>query len=359
MINSTPKETTMTNFIKFLVFAMVFTMSFGLFAPMPTDAAGQIVTIGVNAKPTASLTYPVLDQSEAELALTTAAEIHVHYQTSADEYGIGDTVVITASTPLTIANTCVTPTTDADDDGTADGSGNVVGDVYTYTFSAATTGAPTSIDFCIAVSAVATAGNYSFTMSDSKAAGAEDFGAALLYVGDANDVLVTAQVQTELEFRIRNYADSADTNVCNLGTLSNASVSSCNYRLKVKTNASDGYTVSWTSDGELDTAGGEDIASVAVNTAVTAGTEGYGVQFYAGENTDTLSTCTAQNIWAANPDDPVSTTPQSLVVCAGPNQPAGTDTTNTSTMDHQAAISTSTKSGNYDQVVTYYVTANF
>lgn len=337
-------------------------MNFGILAPMPANSAGIVMLLGVGSSATGTLTYPVLNQSEAEVAISTGSDVYVKFKTSAAEYASDDYVIITASVGLTLAD-CGSPTTDADGDATGDISYRTLsGQTLTYHFSQATTLANSaSVDFCLNITTPATPGNYSIIMTDSKAGGAEDFGAALLYVGDDNDVLVHAIVQAELEFRIRNYADTADTNDCDLGVLSSSAVSTCNYRLKVRTNASDGYTISWTSDGGLDTADGvSDIDAVTeADGSVTTGVEEYGVAFYGGENTDATSSCTEQNIW--NDDDsPVSTTAVSLLVCDGPNQPTSSgETTNTSAMDHKASIDASSMSGNYEQVVTYYVTANF
>lgn len=337
---------------------MVFTMSLGLFTPV--YAANVALNLGVDSKVDIfDSTYPIENQSSAELALSTAADLYFQY-VAAGNFAVGQTISIVATTPLVIAS-CVAPTTDADQDGTPDGTGAVSGDNYTYTFYAPTTQAAASITLCINVdNSIATAGNYSFIMADDLG----DFGGAFLYIGTpggaANDVYVTATVTSqELEFWIRNAADTADTNACALGTLNTTSVSTCNYALKVRTTATIGYTISWTSDGELDRSGTATIDAIAMNTAVAVGVEGYGVTFTPGANTDG-GTCTAQNIWTAAYDDPVSTTAQSLVVCNKANLPAATGaTTYIHNMDHQAAIDPATPAGSYDQIVTYYVTAQF
>jgi len=343
----------MKNLIKFMVFVMVFTMSLGVMTP--TSAADIAINLGVGSTVDVfDNTLPVTDQSSAELALTTASDIYLQYDASAN-FNSGDTVTIVASTPLTVATTCATVTTDADGDGTPDGSGVMSGDIYTYTFTASTTLATTSVAFCLAVSSVATAGNYSFIVGDSNG----DSGGALLYVGDANDVTVTASVTgEELEFRIRNAADSADTNSCALGTLVTTAVSTCNYALKVRTTATNGYTISWTSDGDLGT-GTASIDAVAQNTAVISGAENYGVEFLPGTNTNGGS-CTGQGIWGGSPDDPVSTIAQNLVSCTNANLPAASAATAyVHVMDHKASVSAATPAGSYQQIVTYYVTADF
>jgi len=340
---------------------MVFTMAFGFYVPAG-DAAIVTLRVGVNTTPGIPFPASMDDQASAEVAAATAADVHIRFASSAAQFAAGDTVTIIASSPVAITNACATPTTDADLDGVVDGSAAAVGNQYTYTFSAGTTAALASVDFCLRVAGL-TAANYSFLMGSSIAAGGganNDYGGSLLYVGDANDMVITAQVEAaELEFRIRNNVDTADQNSCDLGTLTTGQVSTCNYRLKVRTTATNGYSMSWTSDGDLDTAGGATIASIGVSTAVTAGTEGYGVEFFPGANTDG-GTCTAQNIWAAAPDDPVSTTPTSLVACTKANLPAGSGALlYTHTMDHKAAIDAATVAGFYNQTVTYYVTANF
>ncbi|NIP52862.1 MAG: hypothetical protein GWN76_02935, partial [candidate division Zixibacteria bacterium] len=105
-------------------------------------------------------TYPVEDQSDAEVALAASPEeVYIVYQATGD-FAIGETVNIVASSGVTIANTCGTPTTDADSDGTPDGGAVVAASVYTYTFTAATTAATTSVAFCLNVT-FAAAGNYS------------------------------------------------------------------------------------------------------------------------------------------------------------------------------------------------------
>lgn len=340
---------------------MVFTMCFGMFAPT-TYAANVAINLGVGSKVDVfDNTYPVTDQSSAETTVSTPSDVFLQW-TAGGEYAIGNTVTIIASAPLTIANTCATPTTDADQNGVADGAAVISGNTYTYTFTAATLVAVSSVTFCINVTTPVTAGNYSFIMGGTNAAG--DVGGAFLYSGVsgglANDVTITADVAgEELEFEIRDDGDLAATSTCALGTLSTLTVSTCGYRLKIRTTATNGYTISWTSDGGLDNSGNATIDAVLPSTAVAAGTEGYGVELTPSGNTQG-GTCTAQGIWGAGFEDPVSTIAQNLEACTKANLPsASADTTNTSLMQHKASVSVGTPAGSYDQVVTYYVTANF
>lgn len=212
-----------------------------------------------------------------------------------------------------------------------------------------------------------TAGNYTISIINTN-----DSGSILFYVGDENDVSVTAVVNPTLAFTIRNSADNADLsnvgggatgpNLCSLGVLTTGSVSTCAYRLKVSTNAIS-YTVSITSDGDLrydpDGAGPSpavDIDAIAENGTVTAGTEGYGIAVVGGSATGGTIT-EAGNF---NDDDtPIPLSPTTLITSSGPNSPSGTDTTNTTLITHRAAISPSTAVGNYSHLVTYTLTATF
>lgn len=204
-----------------------------------------------------------------------------------------------------------------------------------------------------------TASNYSISIVTSL-----DSGAFLYYVGDENDVLVTAVVAPTLAFTIRDSTDTADLanvnglavgpNLCSLGSLTTGSVATCSYRLKVSTNASS-YTVSITSDADLDY-GANTIDAITEDSTVTAGTEGYGIAVVGGSATG--GTVTESGNF--NDDDtPIPTTPTTLLSVSGPNSPGATDTTNTALITHRAAISASTAVGNYDQLVTYTVSGTF
>jgi hypothetical protein len=343
------KGNLMKNFIKFMVFVMVFTMSMGVVA-LPAESAGvpmDITTVGTTAQTNAG----------GEIAASATATVAFSWGPVSDgssQFASGDTIIFTATTPLSgNLAACDTATTDVDADGTPDGSFAFGGVYATYTFSAATTEAATSaLSLCIKVTSPATPNNLSFFAQSTMASGPEDIGGTFLYSGDDNDVTVTAIVASELEFRIRNSADTADTNTCNLGVLSISSLSSCTYRLKVRTNASSGYQVETIADGDLRLSGSGDVVDsldldpIAEDGTVAAGTEGYGVQFYGGA-------CTAGSITEDAPFDD-DDTPVASNTFSG-----STDTTNTALVDHVAAMDTSTAPGTYTQIVSYYVTASF
>ncbi len=335
--------------LKFLIIPILITIAF--FAFRFVSAAGKSVTL-----------------TPTSLAASTATEVNYHY-VSTSEYGIGDSVSIVAAAGVTVAN-CASPTTDADADTSIDGSSLVVSSTYTYLFSAPTTTASSAgVDFCIKYTAAT--GNYSVTFIDDKAIDANnDFGGALLYVGDANDVTVTAQVQPILSFVIRNSTDSTNTNSCNLGVLTPASVNECAYRLKIGTNSSSGYVVSVLSDGDLRRSGSgnvadsEDLDRVTDGSgSIASGTEAYGIKLD-GNSTSTgtpVTEGTDAGFNYSNDDTPLPITGvdtlKTLYTATTVNDP--TTTSHSALITHRATIDTGTSTGNYQQIVTYTVTANF
>ncbi len=208
----------------------------------------------------------------------------------------------------------------------------------------------------------ATPGNYNIVVMTSA-----EVGLGMLYVGDDNDVLVTATVTPTLSFIIRNTGDTADTNECPLGILTTSGVSTCSYRLAVATNASGGFQVQINSDGTLNS-GANDINAIAEDGTVTAGTEGYGIAVTGatsgGNNGSDVYNQPVTEDGNFNDDDtPVPAVATNFVSFTNTfvYVPFGTDgdLTDTTLVTHRAAISAGTPAGLYDQVVTYTVTATF
>jgi hypothetical protein len=203
------------------------------------------------------------------------------------------------------------------------------------------------------------ADNYAFSIITSVG----DNGGAFQYVGDANRVEVRAFVPSSLSFAIRDASDTVNTNVCDMGTLSTAAVGSCSYRLKVGTNASNGYTVSVATTGDF-TSGANTFANANIGTggtAIVAGTEGYGAIVDGGSaTTGTVTVANAYNAGATNSVQYNNTTTATLLTSDGPNSPAATgETTNSSLVTHNAGIDPSTAPGLYTQTVTYTVNPSF
>jgi hypothetical protein len=202
-----------------------------------------------------------------------------------------------------------------------------------------------------------TAGNYAFTVYTSVG----DLGANFQYVGQANVVLVKAVVPVSLSFVIRNATDTANTNTCDMGNLSVASIGNCNYRLKVGSNAAS-YAVSVSTSGNFTngTYNFTNAAAGATGTAITAGTERYGAIITPGSATNgTVSLATAYSAGANNVNY-ANTVAGTLLTVTGKNNPTGSgDTTNTTLVNHNAAINSTTAVGQYTQTVTYTVLPTF
>lgn len=214
-----------------------------------------------------------------------------------------------------------------------------------------------------------TGGNYELVVTT-----ANDYGNILYYIGDTNDVRVTAVVQPILTFTIRNTADTAEQptvagqKLCDLGTLSITTVNTCSYRLKVGSNAISGYSVSYDSDGNL-TNGSYPITNAAAGSngsaigSYPAGTELYGIVLAEGKathnnadiNRGTDFSTTTSNVYQITK----TTGPIPVVSSTSFNAPSATDTVNTSLVTHRAVIDADVRTGNYSHIVTYTVSGTF
>lgn len=234
----------------------------------------------------------------------------------------------------------------------------------TITTAAAIVSGATVTIATTALTSPATAGNYAFTISTSV-----DSGSNLQYSGQANVVLVRALVTPTLSFVIRNTGDTANTNLCDMGTLSTTAVGSCAYRLKIGTNATNGYTINVSTSGNF-TNGTAFIPNAAAGaggsggSAITAGTPGYGVVITKGAATNGGATATslaaAYNAGATNSVSYVNTPATTIQTVSGSNNPAASaDVTNTALVTHNAAISSDTAAGLYTQKDTYTIIPSF
>lgn len=185
--------------------------------------------------------------------------------------------------------------------------------------------------------------------------------------------LVTSAVGGEigvtafLSFEIRDPLDVAPVNICDLGTAFITATSSCNYRLKVTSNATNGYDIYSKTSGNLTNQFGDNIANAQIGptgsliTNTTAGTENYGVLITAGSITGVGSISASPSFGAgANSVQFNNTTAQIILTSPGVNGPAASgDTTNTSLITHNLNIRSDTVSGDYTQSVIYTVSPKF
>ena len=223
-----------------------------------------------------------------------------------------------------------------------------------------TTTTPTNYSIAI----LATTGTSSFTTTD--------FGAALYYVLGGNQVLVSATVPATLAFSIRNSGDTANTAVCQLGTLSISAVASCTYRLRIATNAANGFVTTILADKDFSTATFATMTNINDNGSFAAGTEAYGISALTAAteggrqstSTDFTEPIVESNFATTTFDTDASTVPTSTtgIIISFPRSfrtGAAPSTTTTSAITHSAAIGGGTPTGNYTQTVTYRVTGSF
>ncbi len=196
-------------------------------------------------------------------------------------------------------------------------------------------------------------------------------GTGTLYVpitstADDDQVTVSATVNALMAFAIRDSGDTADTNVCSLGTLSTAAVSTCSYRLKVGTNTSSGFQIGLWADDQLNQATITiDINDITENSTVATGIEGHGITVAPPTSAGTVGTATTWTEQSPFDDDdtPIPVAEANMDVMFASNGTQDVDmggagnTTGTTLITHRAAISTATQAGSYDQVVTYSVSS--
>ena len=208
-----------------------------------------------------------------------------------------------------------------------------------------------------------TAGNYAFLLRDSS----NNFGGAFQYVGQANVVNVKAFVPISLSFVIRNAADTVNTNICDLGDQSTTAHTECAYRLKVATNAKNGYSISYFASGEM-TDGTYNIAQASVGAAgsliddSTANTEKYGVTIAKGSVSGAGGVTSVPIAFDAGVTNAVqynNTTATQIFNATKSNSPTATDLARTVKVTHKMNISSDTPSGAYTANYTYTVAPSF
>jgi hypothetical protein len=317
---------------------------------------------------TALFTSPVSAAAVAVVAtpneLTTGGDVTFTYTAFNAVEALGTTYLFLVSPALTAATAnCVVADLFADANGT-DGAGVFGGfstTGATFTTTTATVSAPRS--FCLSFPNE-TIGSYSVAIVSSTG----DFGAALVHYDDNNDILVTATVGPTLSFNIRNLADSADTNTCDLGNVTTTTVvnlnatddgvGECGYSLAIGTNSASGFQATIDADAALN-AGLFTMTDLADNAAFVAGTESYGLANVTAPGAITENTTVGFTFQTDS--SPVPTiAPANFISAAAPFvYTAGVDATDVTTVMHGLTVGSATETGVYNQLVTYQVTANF
>jgi hypothetical protein len=331
--------------ISFIALTGFFIASTFSFATYQVQAAGVAVTVSPTTAAISSTGTNTLAFT-ASNAIPTTAKITVLYPSTYTGTLTASSFSINGTAPSAAVITTIASTSQ----------------VQAVLTPAATIPASTAVSIVITgLTKPSTIGNYSFTAYTSRG----DYGAVLQYIGEANVVQITAFVPLNLSFVIRDTADTANTNTCDMGILSTTAVGECSYRLKIGTNATNGYTVSVATSGDF-TNGSKAFVNAAAGsagTAIVAGNEMYGVNASAGaisSNPTGITLATFYSSATANVVNYVNTTPALLATSTGSNAPlTSADTTNTVLIKHKAAINANTGAGLYTQTATYTVTALF
>ncbi|MFC2145053.1 hypothetical protein ACFLQQ_01855 [Actinomycetota bacterium] len=174
-----------------------------------------------------------------------------------------------------------------------------------------------------------------------------DTGSLAVVIVDDNQVAVTGTVLPTLSF-------SLSANTAAFGNLSSASVATAgtDITLTMSTNGTNGYTVTVKDEGDASDPGlwsaAADNLIASATAALSAGTEGYGIQASgSGATIDSVYDKTGNDVGA------LSRIAQTLATNTGP---ADGDTV---TVTHKAAISNITEPEDYVDTITYNVIANF
>jgi hypothetical protein len=173
-----------------------------------------------------------------------------------------------------------------------------------------------------------------------------DLGSYQVAIVTDDQIDITASVDPTLEVII-------SSNSCPLGTLTSNTIQTCSYDVTVSTNATSGYVSTIRADGFLRNAT-DDIDNASDNTVVI-GQEEYGIgTSQTGQSIVQNAACTDDDsVGPSQPASPLTTTAQQFASSAGP------ESNDLATVCHLASVRGDTPAGNYSQVATIIVTANF
>jgi len=203
-----------------------------------------------------------------------------------------------------------------------------------------------------------TAGNYNISVSTEN-----DSGAGLIYMGDENDVTVTATVPPTIDMEIYdNETDGTlqpgNPNTCAIGVLTLSTVKSCDYWIGTATNSSSGLTVmvedTGTNDGlnKGDSSVNDDLIDDVTGSpaTLTAGTETYGMIV-----SDVGSYTVDSAFGGGTPTyEAVPTTESALVTRTSIHNTIGTNNPGERfQVTHSATMDASTEVGSYTNNLTY------
>jgi hypothetical protein len=231
---------------------------------------------------------------------------------------------------------------------------NTTNDVITFTAPTDASTGEITAGYCVQIEIGTNAGGGSNAITNPSSSGTyiTDIGGTFGDVGSYSVAIVTddqiditASVDPTLEVTI-------SSNSCALGTLSSTYIETCSYNVTVSTNSTSGYVSTIVADGLLRNAS-DDIDNASGDT-VDRGSEEYGVgTSKAGQTVIQNAACTDEDTSASQPASALLTSAQQFANATGP---ISSDAT---TVCHLASVSGATPAGNYSQVATIIVTANY
>jgi hypothetical protein len=313
----------------------------------------------VNVANAASMTVDQPVNAAANAGAST--EVMVHWTISAPGMSAGNKIYLKLKSATTSnqVNASTSPcTSGAGATTTIAGSGNY-SVLYGYGTTTVTLGASAAAaqtaTTCVKLPTGLAAGNYYISIGTE---GSGDALASLLYIGGANVVTVTADVEANLSF-------SLDKNSCDLGVLTSAAASTCTYSATTSSNAATGagaivVNASANNSGNLNDGGTNNINAVAAGSCVAmTGPSGgqYGFRVVSTSTVD-WNTATVYDDCAANQARQLPSSPTAILTTATAFSAAGGNTASF-TIEHLAQAGPDSKVGNYTSQVTYTVTLAF
>jgi hypothetical protein len=202
------------------------------------------------------------------------------------------------------------------------------------------------------------AGNYKVVYRWGTGATTDGNDADLLYVGDANVVVISGTVDPTLSLTLSD-------NTCELGTLSSANIQTCNYSAAIATNASGGYTAYIKDDGNLRD-GSNDVNDTSGGN-IGEGTEEYGVSTTQNGRTITrINDADTDPADLYNQDDciimdggTIDANASALTASDQSFAAATAPASETTYLCHAASITSTTPAGTYASLVTITVVGSF
>lgn len=171
-----------------------------------------------------------------------------------------------------------------------------------------------------------------------------DIGSYAVAIVTDDQIDISASVDPTLQVTI-------GSNTCALGTLNATTIQTCSYDVTVSTNSTSGYVSTILADGLLRNIN-DDINNVSGGT-VDTGTEEYGIGTSKSGQTILQNTACTDGAGGSQVASPLLTSAQQF---ASSTAGVSSDVT---TVCHLASVAGDTPAGNYSQVATIIVTANF